>query len=332
MPNDMPVTHVAHVFLAGRSKDDTLIKSLQEKNLVLNQERLKKESRYNTNLFDNKQIDFIQIDAASSPLVDQKNAVVYFFDVTTALLDHQIEQAQSITARFEKKLTFVIVQTKNIIPDTLEHQQIKKLQQNLKLQNVYSSKSQQDLTKLKQKLLDLSTKIGNPSLINDRVPSLEISGLEEPSNVSDMLASQRSLSPNTVTSNFEQTNDPWLSNGELSSVKNSMVVLISSWIENFRKKYDTEINKNSTGIHAMLRQMDEIQQENTNPAAKIQNINMMMKEIANKRLYGWCGLRTFFWSNSSFFGKGRSTQANTLYKICSETELTTDNLITLGSS
>jgi hypothetical protein len=51
----------------------------------------------------------------------------------------------------------------------------------------------------------------------------------------------------------------------------------------------------------------------------------IMAEVSKERL---TSVRSF-WSNSSFFGKGRSKEANELYQMCAKKGVTFDDLVTL---
>lgn len=348
----MPVVHVAEVFLAGCSKNNELIKRLQQKEIALNKDRLNGKStctytQLETNLFDHKQIHFIEINTTSSQAI--KGSLVYYFDITTKLLDSEIEEAKQVVARFEKGSTFVVVQTKGIIHSKIERKRIDKLENQINASRIYSSKSQQDMTELKQQLIAKAAEVAPPTPVINNVPSPIDSVLKEQSNDDESSQSSTSSqnqppSPNAITTNFENSNAPTHSSIDSLTLKNSSEIpgtmttskshtddALDSLITNFKNKYDTDWNKNSTGIHNMLRQMETIKQ-GADPSfdVKLEKITTMMQKIANERLHGLYGFRNF-WSTSSFFGKGRSKDANELYEACSQGKVTAENLVAFVS-
>lgn len=355
--------HVANILLAG-SCENASITLLKRQNDVLNEERLKEKPQCSyielDSLLDKHRVRFIKVDASSSENVNwNQPALVYFFDLKLDL-DSQINKANRIFKQYKQVVPagqiFLVAQTKNIVPTQAEQVNIQRIQKQKIVSHILLSKRQQDMSTLRKNLLKLTKKVvvGESIYMRLRSESSISQHTEIEATSNEIISLPRTPSPDTITVNLEsdsllvQNTD--INNAVLSIVEennsqstdnfrqeeqileNSSTMLtnpvdIESWIANFRKKYDVDNNKNSTGIHDMLSQMETIKQGVGTVEGKQQKISAIMTKIANERLHGWGGLRSF-WSNSSFFGKGRSTDAKALYEACSQ-NVTWDRLSAL---
>ena len=305
--------------------------------------------------------NFTQQDAST------KHAFVYCFDVKKGVdLNSQISAAQQMLKKFqsgrEAKPFFIVAHTKGVRPTPAEGKNIARLKTDFSSDRVYISQSQSHMTKLKIKLLifvqervnevesDIPCASGKilpetspasfGSIPDEQTTKLNV---EQHSNSSLLIAIPETVafaksSPEAQDTVLTQS----LSSSSISSLETidstelepeqSPIIAptttdnrsddLEIFIKNFRAHY-VDQNKNSTGINKMMQRIEKISK--TSDTNQGEQIVAMMAEVSKERL---TSVRSF-WSNSSFFGKGRSKEANDLYKMCAKKDVTFEELVTL---
>ena len=318
--------------------------------------------------FKKNSLNFTKINShLSEEDVLNKHALVYYFDVTKSVdLKSQISAAEEVLKKFqsgrETKPFFIVAHTKAVQPTPEEHKIIEQLKKYFSAHNAYKARSQSDMTKLKSRLLKLvqervkkvesdipcaSGKIlpeTSPasfgSIPDEQTTKLNV---EQHSNSSLLIAIPETVafaksSPEAQDTVLTQS----LSSSSISSLETidstelepeqSPIIAptttdnrsddLEIFITNFRVHY-VDQNKNSTGINKMMQRIEKISK--TSDTNQGEQIVAMMAEVSKERL---TSVRSF-WSNSSFFGKGRSKEANDLYKMCAKKDVTFEELVTL---
>jgi hypothetical protein len=320
--------------------------------------------------FKKNSLNFTKINShLSEEDVLNKHALVYYFDVTKSVgLKSQISAAEEMLKKFqsgrEAKPFFIVAHTKDVRPTPAELKNITRLKTTFSADCVYTSQSQSHMTKLKIKLLEFvqervkkvesDTQCASDKMLPKTspasfggIPNEQTTELnaEQHSNSSLLIAipetvafakSSLEAQKTVLTQSLSSSSISSLETIESKDLELGQPPIIAPtttdnrfddleiFIEHFRTHY-VEQNKNSTGINKMMQRIEKISK--TSDTNQGEQIVAIMAEVSKERL---TSVRSF-WSNSSFFGKGRSKDAKELYQMCAKKDVTFDELMTLVS-
>ena len=321
----MAKTHVAEILIGGKNPDGLVMKRLKKKNIKLNEEKSTSGCTYvelRGDFFNKNSLNFTVIKSNFSQQdALNKDALVYYFDVKKGVdLDSQISDARWMLEIFSNKMGnkpfFAVANTNGVKPAPEEQNKIARLKTAFSADCVYISQSQSHMTKLKSKLLEFVQERVNevesttPTASPSSISSLETIASTEPVPLSVPELQEVPVPEQSQPSTIIPTTTANFSNN------------LETFISNFRAHY-VDQNKNSTGINKMMQKINEISKKNDEN--KGDQIVAMMAEVSKERL---TSVRSF-WSNSSFFGKGRSDEAKELYQVCAKKDVTFDDLVAL---
>lgn len=326
----MAKTHVAEILIGGKNPNGLVMQRLKEKSIKLNKEKLK--SSVGRTSYVTLEGDFFNEDSLNFTAIDQnfiqqaastKHALVYCVDVRKDVtLEAQIVTANGMFETFSNgtgnENSFIVAITEKFVPNAEELNKISELQTKFSDKFVYKAQCQLDMAKLRKELLkfvqervkevDSDTPTRSPS--SSSISSLETIASTEPVPLSVPELQEVPVPEKSQPSTIIPTTTANFSNN------------LETFISNFRAHY-VDQNKNSTGINKMMQKINEISKKNDEN--KGDQIVAMMAEVSNERL---TSVRSF-WSNSRFFGKGRSKDANELYQMCAKKDVTFEDLVTL---